>query len=410
MKILVVADGRSPITRNWVKDLIDCGHRVVLVSTFPSAQIAGTERHFVLPVCFSRFAGGQTSDNTGQPKQSVRLISRIVQRYRGLFQTLRYSLGPLTFFIYRKQYRKIIQDTQPGLVHALRIPFEAMFAFRALPDNMPFVVSIWGNDLTLHAPKSRWMGYLTRQVLQRTDGLIVDVERDVALAQQWGYAQEKPVMVALTSGGIDFDRMRQARNQTPALAAQLLAGLWVINPRGIRPGYIRNDTFFAAAALVIKKTDMPVYFLCPSMAGQPQAEAWVQEFGLERHVQLLPYLSQEELWYLFSQSAVMVSPSVHDGTPNTLLEAMVMGAFPVVTDLDSLREWVKDGENGLLFDVNSPQALAEAIRQALSDEEMRCRVAQLNYKMVYARASRERVRELREQFYRQILNVERPIP
>jgi glycosyltransferase involved in cell wall biosynthesis len=410
MKILVVADGRSPITRNWVKDLIACGHSVVLVSTFPSDQIAGTDHHYVLPVCFARFAGGQTSDNKGQQKQSVGLIKRIIQRYRGLFQTFRYSLGPLTFPFYRRQLGKIIQDTQPDLVHALRIPFEGMFAFRALPKKMPFVVSIWGNDLTLHAPKSKRMGCLTRQVLKRTDGLIVDVERDVALAHQWGYAQAKPVMVALTSGGIDFERMKQARIQVPDFVELFPEGLWVINPRGIRPGYIRNDTFFAAAALVIETIDMPVYFLCPSMAGQPEAETWVQQFDLQRHVRLLPYLSQEELWYLFSQSAVMVSPSVHDGTPNSLLEAMVMGAFPVVADLDSLREWVNNGKNGLLFDVNSPQALADAILQALSDEDLRNRAALSNYAMVYERASRERIRELRERFYRQILNEERPTP
>jgi glycosyltransferase involved in cell wall biosynthesis len=285
-----------------------------------------------------------------------------------------------------------------------------MFAYHALPEHMPFVVSIWGNDLTLHAPKSKRMGYLTRQVLKRTDGLIVDVERDVALAHQWGYAQAKPVMVALTSGGIDFERMKQARIQVPDFVELFPEGLWVINPRGIRPGYIRNDTFFAAAALVIETIDMPVYFLCPSMAGQPEAETWVQQFDLQRHVRLLPYLSQEELWYLFSQSAVMVSPSVHDGTPNSLLEAMVMGAFPVVADLDSLREWVNNGKNGLLFDVNSPQALADAILQALSDEDLRNRAALSNYAMVYERASRERIRELRERFYRQILNEERPTP
>lgn len=409
MKILVVADGRSPITRNWIKDLIDCGHTVVLVSTFPCNEIEGCDRQKVLPVCFSKFAGGQTVDNTGR-QGKTRGIRRFVQRHRGLFQTLRYTLGPLTFLLYRKQLREVILATKPDLVHALRIPFEAMFAFRALPKKMPFVVSIWGNDLTLHAPKSKWMGYLTRQVLQRTDGLIVDVERDVALAHQWGYAQAKPVMVALTSGGIDFERMKQARNQSPDFVAHLPTGVWVINPRGIRPGYIRNDTFFAAAALVAEKTDMPVYFLCPSMAGQPQSEAWVREFGLQPRVCLLPYLSQEELWYLFSQSAVMVSPSVHDGTPNSLLEAMVMGAFPVVADLDSLREWVHDGENGLLFDVNSPQALAEAILRALSDEDMRTGAARLNYKMVFERASREKVRELREGFYCQIRNQERPTP
>jgi glycosyltransferase involved in cell wall biosynthesis len=68
---------------------------------------------------------------------------------------------------------------------------------------------------------------------------------------------------------------------------------------------------------------------------------------------------------LFRRAAVAVSPSTHDGTPNTLLEAMACGCFPVAGDLESLREWINPDVNGLLVDPGDPHALADAILTAL---------------------------------------------
>lgn len=51
---------------------------------------------------------------------------------------------------------------------------------------------------------------------------------------------------------------------------------------------------------------------------------------------------------LFRLSSVAVSPSLHDGTPNTLLEAMDCGCIIVTGDIESVREWINDGENGSL--------------------------------------------------------------
>ena len=46
---------------------------------------------------------------------------------------------------------------------------------------------------------------------------------------------------------------------------------------------------------------------------------------------------------VFQGARVAVSPSTHDGTPNTLLEAMSCGSFPVAGDIESLREWIEPG-------------------------------------------------------------------
>ncbi|MCD4753311.1 MAG: glycosyltransferase family 4 protein [Anaerolineaceae bacterium] len=408
MNILLVADGRSPITRRWIEELQISGHQVGLVASFPCNRPAELDYFKVLPICFSKYAGSQVGKGSGekgdqqksQPKMSLKSI---LKRYRKLFQKLRYWIGPPTLWHYQPLLKRIIHEQQPDIVHALRIPFEGMLGL-ACPKDVPFIVSIWGNDLTLHAPKNFWMRHLTERVLKRANGLITDVDRDIELAAEWGYDPKKPVMVALTSGGIDFGKLdSNMSEETDPLIAQLPTdAVLIVNPRGIRPGYVRNDTFFAAISKVVEESKQKVLFVCPSMANQPQAIAWVEEFGIHESVKLLPYLSQKQLWQLFAKTTLMISVTEHDGTPNSLLESMSLGAFPIVGDIQSLREWIVDGENGSLVDPGDSEALAETILRALADEALLGRSKKANYQKVMERASCKVIREQRDQFYSKI--------
>ena len=127
----------------------------------------------------------------------------------------------------------------------------------------------------------------------------------------------------------------------------------VVNPRGFRPGSLRSDVFFQSIPLVLQHIPA-AHFLCPSMAGQPEALEWVERLKIGQQVHLLPTLPQAQLWEIFLRAEVFVSPSVHDGTPISLLEAMACGCLPVVGDIESMREWITPGVNGLLADAASP--------------------------------------------------------
>ena len=214
-------------------------------------------------------------------------------------------------------------------MHALRIPYEGMLA-AAADSHAPLLVSVWGNDFTLHARTTPLMRLYTRRTMQRTDALLADCWRDIRLASQWDFPAQRPTRVLPGAGGVQMGMFYPAK--------QPVGEPVVINPRGMR-AYMRNDTFFKALPLVV--TQQPeVRVLCPTMQGEPQAEKWVSQLKLEPYVQLLPYQSREQMAALFRQAQVAVSPSAHDGTPNTLLEAMACGCFPVAGDIESVREWL----------------------------------------------------------------------
>lgn len=403
MHILLVADGRSPITFRWVQGLKTLEYKVSLISTFPCTKVPGVDTFHILPVAFANPAGSQAGTIKKAPSRPTG-ARKLIANFRPFILSTRHKLGPFSLHFYKRKYQEIVYEVKPDLIHALRIPFEGMLtAFT--PPGIPVVVSIWGNDLTMHAFGSRSMTRATLRALRRADGLMADTRRDIRLSQQWDFDQERPKLVVPGSGGIDFVEInRPLPEEDDILPDHFNSNIQlIVNPRGFRPGSVRNDIFFRAIPLVLQRLPK-AYFICTAMLGQPEALRWVHRLKIMKNVRLLPYLTQAQLWDLFRRSAISVSISDHDGTPNSLLEAMACGCFPIVGDIESLREWVTPGVNGLLVEPNNPQALAEAIILALDSPEFLEGARTTNKKLVQDRAEVGLVRAQMKVFYQRFEN------
>jgi len=395
MHILITADGRSPIAINWIRMVLDAGHMVTLVTTYPCQKIPGVEHIIPLHVAFGSLAGGGSS-----PSSALR---RLVRRFRPLFQAARNTFAPLGMERAGRQFSRLVEQVQPDIVHALRIPYEGILASHT-PPGIPLVVNIWGNDFTLHANSSRMLGRLTTGTLRRADALMADTRRDLRLAVRWGFDSTKPALALPSAGGIDLEQVGAAvplpfRQEVFAKIPKDIP--WVVNPRGIR-AYTRTDVFFQSIPLVLNRWQN-VRFLCPGMENRKEAEDWVQRLGIGDHVHLLPVLSQDDLWRLFSRSVMSLSITMHDGTPNTLLEAMACGSLPIAGDLETLREWITPGVNGLLVDPNQPQAVADAMLLGFANPQLFRTAAEINRNIILERAETRMVREKLQKFYQEIL-------
>ena len=139
------------------------------------------------------------------------------------------------------------------------------------------------------------------------------------------------------------------------------------------------------------------------MQGQPEAEKWVSRLGIAENTLLLPFLPQADLWALYQHAAVYVSLSSHDGTPNSFLEAIARGCFPVVGRIPSLSEWVADGANGFLVNPRDPDAAASAVLTALEGKPLRDAAARKNMQLIHNRADRAVVRDEVLNFYQGLI-------
>lgn len=398
--ILLIADGRSAITKRWIDMLHSLDFRVSLVSTYPLTSKPDVEQIFILPVAFSAAGGVSNKSTSNNPNDQGRKNwnKSLIQHARPIAMKVRYLLGPTTLPKYQQKLLAIISETKPDLVHALRIPYEGMLA-RITPQEIPLLVSVWGNDFTLHANANRKMKDLTEQVMQRADGVLADVHRDIRLAYQFGFQESKPSLVVPGGGGILFNEIKAAKHLIiPDLDLPAEAPV-IINPRGIR-AYAQTDVFFQSIPLVLEKLPNAI-FLCPGMEGKPEAHQWVERLRIKDHVLLFPTLPQDILWSTFHHSQISVSITTHDGTPNTLLETMACGCFPIVGDIESLREWITPGVNGFLVSPHSPQELSEAIIAAHKNSEIRQKAKIFNKELLVSTVDADLVRNKLASFYMQ---------
>ncbi|OGO16502.1 MAG: hypothetical protein A2Z14_07195 [Chloroflexi bacterium RBG_16_48_8] len=396
MRLLFIADGRSPIAINWIRYFVESEDEVHLISSFPCETD--------LPLASSSFISVALSGMARSARVTPMHKAPGVAGRIGFHTILRHWFGPFTVLPSARQLRGQVEAIRPDLIHAMRIPFEGMLA-AAMDPSIPLIVSVWGNDFTLHASASPWMGNLTRRTIIRADGLHVDCRRDQRLARTWGFPEDRPMMVLPGAGGIKKDvfypmaegGISQPEKVSPILDDLPVDAKIVVNPRGFRV-YVRNDTFFKAIPLILAE-EPEARFLCPAMAGEKQAEAWIQKLHIRHAVRLLPKLSQQEMALVFRHAHVAVSPSEHDGTPNTLLEAMACGSFPIAGDLESIREWIEDGVNGLLVDPDQPESLAKAVLHILAAPELRRQAAAQNASLIREHASYKEVMQEAKSFY-----------
>jgi glycosyltransferase involved in cell wall biosynthesis len=386
LRILILADGRSPIVHHWIEMLAPLDYFLSLVSSYPCDPVPGVDNFYILPLAFSTLGGSQARGST-----QANSLTYVIKRIRPLAQKIRHWLGPWSLIFKENNLHQRIITDQPDIIHAFRIPFEGMLAGLSNA-NRPLIISTWGNDFTLHAPATRQMGKLTRKAMRSASALLSDTQIDIKRAASWGFDPKKPSLVVPGNGGINLARMQEA---TAGVTKN--KPFRILNPRGLR-SYIHSDTFFKAIPLVLKEIP-DVLFSCTSMQGQPEAEMWVHRLGIEKNVVLLPLLTQKDLWREFARSHISVSVSRHDGTPNTLLEAMASGCLPICGDLPSIREWITPGENGLLVEPGDPSQLAESILLSLGNTEFLAKAAQKNLQLIKQRADIENVRQAIGDFY-----------
>lgn len=260
------------------------------------------------------------------------------------------------------------------------------------------VASVWGNDFTLHAERNAVFRRATRDAMARADGLHADCRRDIRLAETWGFGGDLPTLVAPGSGGlatlVDQEVTGVALRRELGIPSDAVV---VVNPRGVRE-YVRIPQFLQGLDRVMA-AEPEVHAILVGLQAHATSREAIARMSHQGRIHLLQALEPRRMEELFAASDVTVSLTTHDGTPNTLLEAMRAGTFPVVSDLESIREWITAGTNGLMADSENVEQIASALLSAVRSPLSRTRAAAINKQLVRERADVEVTKEQLVPFY-----------
>jgi glycosyltransferase involved in cell wall biosynthesis len=168
---------------------------------------------------------------------------------------------------------------------------------------------------------------------------------------------------------------------------------------GLRKGH---HTLIDSAVHVTKKIPNVLFLLVGDGRLKKTSMDRARQWRLQDHFVFLGY--REDIPEILTASDLAVLPSVIEGLPRSLLEAMAAGLPVVASRLDGIAELVVHEKTGLLTAPGSASALSQAIVKLLSDPQ-RCKEMGLQgRRRVESHFRSDQMVQATEQLYEQLMN------
>lgn len=252
--------------------------------------------------------------------------------------------------------RRLLMDERPDIFHAhLTWPFSAKWALAAACAARLCAV-VGTAQLYVDVPMGLSRRLQVRALGRRVDRIIAVSEDTRRRFGGLGWPLER---IAVVHNSVDLSRFAAALD--PAVRRSLDDGSGrpiALVPARLHPQKGHRHLLEAAVGLP------GVRFVC--VGDGELREALVRDaerLGVSDRVAFLGF--REDMPALLRSCDLVVLPSLYEGLPLSLIEAMAAGRMVVATDIGGTRELVTHGETGILVPPGDPGALREAITAAL---------------------------------------------
>ena len=99
----------------------------------------------------------------------------------------------------------------------------------------------------------------------------------------------------------------------------------------------------------------------------------------KRRIECLGRIDFPHIAALLKQSDIYCLPSVSEGFPTSVLEAVAAKCFVITTYNGGARELIEDGVSGVILKSNNKELLMKALEKSAADRELRQKSANLAY-------------------------------
>jgi glycosyltransferase involved in cell wall biosynthesis len=391
-RILFVAMHNSVHTCRWINQLAGQGWDLHLFPSWDGDTHPDLKECTVHELLYSRPPGLPSSVRIKGIYWPFSMASRMAIERMSRFLPLVQRVNRLV---------RLIQSLKPDIIESKEIQHAGYLTLEAkkyLKDKFPtWIVNNWGNDIYLFGRLAEHKEKIA-EVLSSCDYYSCECQRDVQLARLAGFRGEI-LPVFPNTGGFNLSRIAQFRQPGPTSARRLifLKGYQDWHGRAL----VGLRAIALCADLLRSKGYRVVIHSGLNTPVQIAAEVLSQDIGIP--IEVLPRCSPDDILRFHGQARVHLGLAISDGIAITSIEAIAMGTFPIQSCTACADEWIINGENGFIVPPEDPEAVATALRRAISDDELVDHAAELNAKLASERLDENIIRPQVIEMYRNIM-------
>lgn len=314
-------------------------------------------------------------------------------------QTLRITNFPQCFTSNTIKIVSILKELDPQLVH---LHVQHIYGAAVILSRYPFLLTSWGAEVLSLPHANAIIRSVARAVARKARFVTVDA---YCLKKIWVKAGVPQSKIKVIPFGVNLSTFNPDIHAFPIRENLGIKedDIVVISTRALDNHHYNVECLIRAIPLVIRKCQNAKFII----KGEGPLKAYFQnlteKLKVSDHVRFVGLTQHHEVAQYLAAANIYVSTPFIDTTSVSLLEAMACGLPPIVTDIEGNREWIKDGENGLLFLPQNSEALAEKIIQLINDEDARRNFGERCFQIVKQRASWESCVNKMEAIYQSIL-------
>lgn len=294
-------------------------------------------------------------------------------------------------------FDKILKKIQPDIVHCFEMQLAGLPILPVMQNNkIPFVYSSWGSDMYDYQ-KLGVTNVQAKLFLNRVNYLITDCHRDFNIAQNLGF-KNKFLGVFPGNGGIEIetDFIQPIDNRK------------IICIKGYDDGI--GKAILVLKAIESVQFDQSIDFLIFSADEIVEKYLKISEYFKSKKVEVISrksFLQNKILLQKLGSCLLYIGNSTSDGMPNSLLEAMGMGVFPIQSNPGNVtEEIISYGENGYLIqNSNDVSEIASHIIDVLQDKGLLETAKKYNTKFIAENYNRNQLKNKIVSLYNTILET-----
>jgi len=255
------------------------------------------------------------------------------------------------------QLRKI----KPDVVHSQTTPYgvPAWVAKKTL--KTPYIV--WGHGSDIYFAGTL-LSMISKPILQNADAVLALTE-DMKKEMQ----RVCPREISVIPNGISLERFRVSSGCREEKSTRTVIFVGRLHPvKGVQ--YL-----IEAMAIVHQKIPDIKLVIVGDGTERPILEKRVRELDLNECIQFLGQVSQEKMPDIMHQADILVLPSLSEGFPTVILEAMAGGLPIIATSVRGIPDIIDEGINGYLVNTKRPDEIADKILTLMLNDDMRKKIS-----------------------------------